>query len=79
MNPLIIPYQSLQPDTLQAMLEDFVTRDGTDCGDQAGLRVAQVLRQLRSGKAVIVYDGATETFTILPKDQLVRQGWRDVP
>ena len=73
MTPLIIPHGALEPATLQAMLEEFVTRDGTDYGAQESLlptRVAQVRRQLESGKAVIVYDSDTETFGIMAKDQL---------
>ncbi|HIQ52363.1 MAG TPA: YheU family protein, partial [Pseudomonas pachastrellae] len=29
---MLIPYQMLEPATLDALLEDFVTRDGTDNG-----------------------------------------------
>jgi uncharacterized protein len=73
MTPIIIPHHSLEPETLRAMLEEFVTRDGTDYGDQEislNARVDQVLRQVRTGKAVIVYDSEAETFSIVPKEQV---------
>ena len=67
MKPLVIPHQELNPDTLRAMLEDFVTRDGTDYGDletPIAQRIDLVLRQLRAGKAFILYDAEAASFTI---------------
>jgi len=29
---MIIPYDKLSPEALQALIEEFVTRDGTDTG-----------------------------------------------
>ncbi|MBL1277378.1 MAG: YheU family protein [Ectothiorhodospiraceae bacterium] len=64
-----IPFQQLSPDTLQAIIEEFITRSGTDYGEQEiplpQMR-QQVLDQLEQGTAVIVYDDETETCTILP-------------
>ncbi|MDH3558627.1 MAG: YheU family protein, partial [Deltaproteobacteria bacterium] len=46
-----VPYERIDPDTLQRMIEEFVTRDGADWGD-AGCtledKVQQVLQQLRN-------------------------------
>jgi uncharacterized protein YheU (UPF0270 family) len=75
MTPIIIPHQSLEPDTLSAMLEEFVTRDGTDYGEHEAdlcLRVRQVRSQLETGKAVIIFDADEETFSIVPRDALER-------
>ena len=54
---MLIPYQLLEPETLDALLEDFVTRDGTDNGDDSSLevRVAQVRRLLERKEVVIVF------------------------
>ena len=54
---MLIPYQLLEPDTLQRLLEDFVTRDGTDNGfdDSLEQRVAQVRRLLERGELLIVF------------------------
>lgn len=34
---MLIPAELLQADTLTALIEDFVTRDGTDNGDETPL------------------------------------------
>lgn len=63
-----IPYNQLSPEALHGVIEEFVTRDGTDYGEReisVETMVAQVLDQLRSGKAVIVFDPDSETCNIL--------------
>jgi uncharacterized protein len=67
---LIIPYKELSPEALQGVVEDFVTRNGTDYGESEislETKVQQVLNQLHSGKVVIVFDQKTETCNILKK------------
>ncbi len=64
---MIIPYQELSPDALQALVEEFVTRNGTDYGNcETSLteKVRQVVQQLEKGEAVIVYDTTMETCNI---------------
>lgn len=55
---MLIPHALLDPDTLTRLIEDFVTRDGTDNGDETPLetRVLRVRRALDKGEAVIVFD-----------------------
>lgn len=55
---MLIPHDQLEPDTLTRLIEDFVTRDGTDNGDETPLetRVTRVRRALDKGEAVIVFD-----------------------
>jgi len=68
MTALKIPYDQLNPETLHGVIEEFVTRDGTDYGEievSLETKISQVLEQLKSGKAVIVFDQATETCNIL--------------
>lgn len=70
---MIIPYQQLSPDTLQNLIEEFVTRDGTDYGDiEVGLeaRVEQVRARLRSGEAVILFSQSTGQCNIVPSNSL---------
>lgn len=57
-----IPHKALAPDTLRNLVEEFVTREGTDYGEREFSlddKVAQVLRQLEEGKVVLLYDPAT--------------------
>ncbi len=64
---MIIPHQELSPDALHALVEEFVTRSGTDYGNcETPLRekVQQVVQQLEKGEAVIVYDTTLETCNI---------------
>lgn len=65
---VLIPIDSLSADTLRAVVEEYVTRDGTDLAD-AGAKVDQVLRQLRAGRAELHYDDESETTTIVAKDR----------
>lgn len=55
---MLIPHDQLEPDTLTRLIEDFVTREGTDNGDETPLqtRVERVRQALSKGTAVIVFD-----------------------
>jgi hypothetical protein len=71
MTGLRIPYDQLSPEALQGVIEEFVTRDGTDYGEievSLETKITQVLNQLKSGKAVIVFDPESETCNILRAD-----------
>ncbi len=73
-NRLIIPYKELSQEALQGVVEEFVTRDGTDYGEREmplETKVQQVLNQLHAGKVVIVFEQKTQTCNILKKDDLV--------
>jgi len=62
-----IPSTELAPETLQALVESFVLREGTDYGMQEvslAEKVAQVVRQLQRGEARIIFDPATESVDI---------------
>ena len=58
----------LRPDTLRAVIESFVLREGTDYGVRETAledKVAQVLIQLRRGEAHITFDPATESVNVV--------------
>jgi uncharacterized protein len=70
---LTIPYQELSPEALRGVIEEFVTRAGTDYGEREmpfETKVQQVMNQLQSGKAVIVFDQKTETCNIIPSGDI---------
>lgn len=70
-NAVAIPYDQLSPETLDSVIEEFVTRDGTDYGETETLleqKVDQVKRQLKTGKAVILFDESTQTCNIVSTD-----------
>lgn len=63
-----IPLPRLDDDVLQAVIEEFITREGTDYGQvelSLDQKVAQVRKQLQHGLAVVVFDEATETTSII--------------
>lgn len=70
-----VPYDSLRPATLRAVVEEFITRAATDYGATERTleeKVADVMRQLHAGEAGVVFDADTDTVNILP-----RPAWRD--
>lgn len=67
---MIIPYEQLSPEALQGLIEEFITREGTDYGwEEVSLaaKVEQVHRQLVRKEVVIVFDLASETVSLLPR------------
>ena len=61
-----LPWQKLEPDTLRRLLEEFVTRQQSESGDDLPLeaRVREVQQLLRQGKAAVLFDPLTESFTL---------------
>jgi uncharacterized protein YheU (UPF0270 family) len=60
-----IPHTFLTPAALQAVIEEFVTRDGTDHTIVAE-RIKDVAAQLKSGELELHYDPATTSCNIIP-------------
>lgn len=59
-----IPYERIEPGTLRAMIQEFVTRDGADWGEVGGSleeKVEEVLRQLKSKRIKVVFDLTSQT------------------
>ena len=70
-SPMIIPTDSLDAETLTAIIEQFVLMEGTDYGEQSftlAQKVAQVRAQLERGEANIVYSERDESVTIVPDE-----------
>ncbi|MBV1789376.1 YheU family protein [Marinobacterium sp. D7] len=70
---MIVPWQQLSPEALRGLIEEFVTRDGTDYGEsEVSLerRVEQVLARLRSGEAVLLFSESTAECSIVAKDRI---------
>lgn len=69
----IVPNDSLRPETLRAVIEEFVTRSGAVHGHTdtpLHTQIESVRRRLQSGQAVIVYDPATDSCTICPIEEV---------
>ena len=66
---MIVPHGDLAPETLAAVIEEYVTRDGTEASDAAD-KVADVRRALARGDLVLVFDPDSETCTFAAPDGL---------
>jgi uncharacterized protein YheU (UPF0270 family) len=78
--PVEIPYTDLAPETLRNLLEDLVTRDGTDYGaveKTLEQKTAALLRQLESGEAKLMFDLTTETIGLMTSAELKRSSRSD--
>lgn len=70
-----IPLHLLTDDALRGLIEEFVSREGTDYGHSdfsLERKAASIKKQLETGRAVIVYDPATEGCNIVLKEDLKR-------
>lgn len=59
-----IPPSQLTPATLRTVVQEFVTRDGTDFSS-VEKRIESVLRQLEVGQAELHFDDETKTCNIV--------------
>jgi uncharacterized protein len=65
--PVVVPHRELASSTLQAVIESFILREGTDYGEREyslQQKVTSVLQQLDSGEARLVFDPNSETVGI---------------
>jgi len=66
--PVDVPHTELPAELLQAVIESFVLREGTDYGEKEFSledKVARVIAQLKRGEAKIVFDPESESITIV--------------
>ena len=74
---LVVPWDQLSADALRGVIEEFVTREGTEYGkDDVPLetKVAAVKRQLQSGEVLVVFDAAANTANLVTRQQLAAEG-----
>ncbi len=67
--PIEVPHGTLSPEALRGVIEEYVTRAGTDYGTQECSiddKIGDVRRQLERGEAFITFDPDTATTTIVP-------------
>ena len=81
----VVPWRRLDAELLRSVIEAFINREGTDYGEvEVSLdeKVTQVRGQLERREAFIVFDGESETVTIvtaqqaaLLRAQLIEEGY----
>ncbi len=70
----IIPVNKLSARALRGVIEEFISREGTDYGEKefsAETKFIQVKDKLEKGLAVLVFDDKTETTNIFMADNPV--------
>lgn len=72
---MLIPHDLIEADTLTRLLEDFVTREGTDNGDETPLetRVSRARRALEKGQAVIVFDPDSQQCQLALREEVPKE------
>ena len=77
---MIIPVDQLEKDTLLNLVQAYVLQEGTDYGEHEismQNKVEQVIQQLNSGEAVLLYSELHESVNIVSKQHyqtLLAQG-----
>ncbi|OIM99219.1 hypothetical protein BFR57_01175 [Idiomarina sp. MD25a] len=67
---MIIPWQELDTETLNNIIEAVILREGTDYGERElslETKVEQLHSRLKAGEAVLVYSELHETVDIVDK------------
>ena len=70
-----VPYKRLSPEALAGLIEEFVTREGTDYGHAEvpfDKKADSVMRQLESGRAVVLYDEDAGSCNIVTREEFLR-------
>lgn len=69
---MIIPFEDLEAETLTRLIEDLVSREGNDNGDETPLavRVERVRQALKRGTAVIFFDAVMQQCILLPRESV---------
>ncbi|WP_407315655.1 YheU family protein [Pseudomonas sp. nanlin1] len=72
---MLIPHDQLEADTLTRLIEEFVTREGTDNGDETPLqtRVERVRHALDKAQAFIVFDPDAQQCQLMLKHDIPRE------
>jgi uncharacterized protein YheU (UPF0270 family) len=72
-----IPVNKLSPEALQGVIEEFISRYGTDYGEREAspeTSFSQVKYKLETGLAVLIFDDEAETTNIfLANDPLLKK------
>jgi len=72
-----IPVNQLSPEALQGVINEFISRNGTDYGEREispETNFRQVKNKLETGLAVLIFDDEAETANIFLADDPVLKG-----
>ncbi|MFC0179645.1 YheU family protein [Thorsellia kenyensis] len=70
---MIIPWESIESDTLDAIITEFILREGTDYGEEEvplKTKISQVRQLFKEKKVVLLWSETTETVNLVPADEI---------
>ncbi len=70
---MIIPFEKLSSQAFKGIVEEYISRDGTDSGHidvSFQKKFDSIKSQLASGKIFIVFDAKSESCNIISKEEL---------
>lgn len=73
---MLIPYQSLDSDTLHNLIESFILREGTDYGEaevSLSTKSETILQQIQAGNVLILFSELSQSVTLIDKQQFDAQ------
>jgi len=73
----IIPVNRLSIEALQGVINEFISREGTDYGEievSPETKFRQVKQRLERGLSVLIFDDQTETTNIFQADNPILKG-----
>ena len=80
-DPVLIPHERLSREALEGLVDEYVTREGTDYGHSNHSledKRKSVLRQIESGDVLVVFDPGEETCNLIRATDLPRAARTDV-
>ncbi|MFK8020676.1 MAG: YheU family protein [Pseudomonadales bacterium] len=69
---MIIPADRLSKDALHGLIEEFISREGTDYGTaeyDLKQKTQHVVRQMERGEVVVVFDAASDSCNLLVAEE----------
>ncbi len=68
-----VPYEKISEEALRGIALEFVSREGTDYGEDFDMdaKVDQVISAIKKGKVLIYYNHTTQTCNLLTKRQAI--------
>ncbi len=68
-----IPHDQLSAQALNGIIEEFITREGTDYGQRESPleeKIRQIKAQIDRGEVIILYDSESQSCNLVPSNTL---------
>ncbi|QDU32472.1 hypothetical protein KS4_05040 [Poriferisphaera corsica] len=65
---MIIPVEKLSKDALEGLVQEYVTRDGTELGEM-GAKTERVMGMVKKGELLVVFDEVSESVNLMTEKE----------